>query len=56
MGPGWNAALFLSDEGFAQGEQLALQAEQIDLEKLPEFSDQYVAMMALSPEGFTAEE
>lgn len=53
-GAGLGAALFLSDEGFAQGERLALQAEQIDLEKLPEFTDQYVTMMALTPEGFVA--
>ncbi|MCL4297333.1 MAG: DUF4445 domain-containing protein [Anaerolineae bacterium] len=51
-GAGLGAALFLSDEGFARGERLAVQAEQVDLEKLPEFADQYVAMMALDPTGF----
>lgn len=51
-GAGLGAALFLSDVGFARGERLALHAEQIDLEKLPEFADQYVAMMALDPTGF----
>ncbi len=53
-GAGLGAALFLSDEGFARGERLAIQVEQIDLEKLPEFTDQYVAMMALDPDGFIA--
>jgi uncharacterized 2Fe-2S/4Fe-4S cluster protein (DUF4445 family) len=51
-GAGLGAALFLSDEGLARGEQLAAKAEQIDLEKLPEFTDQYVAMMGLDPHGF----
>jgi uncharacterized 2Fe-2S/4Fe-4S cluster protein (DUF4445 family) len=51
-GAGLGAALFLSDEGFARGERLAVQAEQVDLEKLPEFANQYVAMMALDPTGF----
>lgn len=51
-GAGLGAALFLSDEGLARGERLAAQAEQIDLEKLPGFSDQYIAMMAFEPEGF----
>ncbi|MFN8441292.1 MAG: ASKHA domain-containing protein [Caldilineaceae bacterium] len=52
-GAGLGAALFLSKEGLARGEQLAAQAEQIDLEKLPEFSEHYVNMMALDPLGFS---
>lgn len=51
-GAGFGAALFLSDEGLARGEQLATQAEQLDLEKLPAFGDQYVTMMGLTPQGF----
>ena len=50
-GAGLGAALFLSAEGFARGEALAAHAEQIDLEKLPDFSDKYVTMMALNPHG-----
>lgn len=51
-GAGLGAAIFLSDEGFARAERIAAHAEQIDLEKLPEFTDQYVAHMALTPQGF----
>jgi uncharacterized 2Fe-2S/4Fe-4S cluster protein (DUF4445 family) len=50
-GAGLGAASFLSDEGFARAERLADKAEQIDLEKLPEFTDRYVSMMGLTPEG-----
>ena len=51
-GAGLGAAMFLSDEGFARAEQLAARAEQVDLEKISGFSDSYVAMMNLSPDGF----
>ncbi len=51
-GAGLGAAMFLSDEGFAHAEMLAAHAEQVDLETIPEFTDQYVTMMGLTPEGF----
>jgi uncharacterized 2Fe-2S/4Fe-4S cluster protein (DUF4445 family) len=53
-GAGLGAASFLSDEGFARAEQLAADTQQIDLELLPGFSDKYVMMMDLSPNGFSA--
>jgi uncharacterized 2Fe-2S/4Fe-4S cluster protein (DUF4445 family) len=55
-GAGLGAASFLSDEGFARAERLAAETRQIDLELLPGFSDEYVMMMDLSPNGFTLDE
>jgi uncharacterized 2Fe-2S/4Fe-4S cluster protein (DUF4445 family) len=49
-GAGLGAAMFLSDEGFALGERLAVRAEQIDLDQDPDFNMRYVNAMALSPE------
>ena len=47
-GAGFGAALFLDDEAFARGEQIAAQAEQIDLDLDPGFIQRYVEAMALS--------
>jgi uncharacterized 2Fe-2S/4Fe-4S cluster protein (DUF4445 family) len=41
-GAGFGAALFLSDDGFARGEQLASRAEQIDLDLDPQFNQRFV--------------
>ncbi|MEJ2013370.1 MAG: ASKHA domain-containing protein [Anaerolineales bacterium] len=49
-GAGFGAALFLTDEGFARGEALAAQAEQIDLDTDADFNLRYVKAMTLSPE------
>ena len=46
-GAGLGAALFLTEEGFARGVQLAQQAEQIDLDANMEFIDRFVDGMAL---------
>jgi uncharacterized 2Fe-2S/4Fe-4S cluster protein (DUF4445 family) len=48
-GAGLGAAIFLSDEGFARGESLALRAEQIDLDQEADFIDHYISAMALKP-------
>lgn len=48
-GAGLGAAMFLSDEGFALGEELAARAEQIDLDLNPNFNMRYVEAMTLSP-------
>jgi hypothetical protein len=45
------AARFLSNEGFALGENLAARAEQIDLDQDPDFNMRYISAMALSPDG-----
>jgi uncharacterized 2Fe-2S/4Fe-4S cluster protein (DUF4445 family) len=50
-GAGLGAAMFLSDEGFAFGEELAARAEQIDLDLDPDFNMRYVDAMALTPNG-----
>ncbi len=50
-GAGLGAAMFLSDEGFALGEELATRAEQIDLDLDPNFNMRYVNAMALTPNG-----
>jgi hypothetical protein len=42
--------MFLSDEGFARGEQMAASAEQIDLDLDPDFNTRYVNSLALTPE------
>lgn len=51
-GAGFGAAMFLSDEGFALGEELAERAEQIDLDLDPNFNLRYVSAMTLSPNGW----
>jgi uncharacterized 2Fe-2S/4Fe-4S cluster protein (DUF4445 family) len=48
-GAGLGAAMFLSDEGFALGESLALRAEHIELDQTVDFLQQYVDAMALKP-------
>lgn len=48
-GAGLGAAMFLSDTGFALGEDLAARAEQIDLDLDPNFNLLYVGAMSLSP-------
>lgn len=49
-GAGYGAAMFLSDQGFALGEELARQAEQIDLDQDPQFIARYIGAMILSPD------
>jgi uncharacterized 2Fe-2S/4Fe-4S cluster protein (DUF4445 family) len=50
-GAGLGAAMFLSDEGFVLGEELAARAEQIDLDLDPDFNMRYVNAMSLTPDG-----
>lgn len=50
-GAGFGAAMFLSDEGFALGEELARRARQVDLDLDPNFNRLYVNAMALTPGG-----
>lgn len=49
-GAGLGAALMLTDEGFALGEDLARRAEQIDLDQDPLFISRYVGAMTLTPD------
>jgi uncharacterized 2Fe-2S/4Fe-4S cluster protein (DUF4445 family) len=49
-GAGFGAAGFLTDEGFARGEEIAQKAEQIDLDQDPEFIPHYVGAMSLTAE------
>lgn len=49
-GAGLGAALFLSDEGFALGEKLAAQAEQVDLDQDERFMARYIGAMSLTPD------
>lgn len=49
-GAGYGAAMFLSDEGFALGEELARRAEQIDLDQDPQFIARYIGAMILTPD------
>lgn len=49
-GAGLGAAMFLSDEGFALGEELAGRAEQVDLDQDAEFIPRYVGAMQLTAE------
>ncbi len=49
-GAGLGAAMFLSDDGFSLGEDLAARAEQVDLDLDPSFNMRYVNAMALVPE------
>jgi uncharacterized 2Fe-2S/4Fe-4S cluster protein (DUF4445 family) len=51
-GAGFGAAIFLTDEGFALGQELAARAEQIDLDQDPDFNMRYVSSMELSPNGW----
>jgi uncharacterized 2Fe-2S/4Fe-4S cluster protein (DUF4445 family) len=49
-GAGLGAAMFLSEQGFALGEELANRAEQVDLDKDEHFISRYVGAMALKPD------
>ena len=49
-GAGLGAALFLSDDGFSLGEELAAHAEQVDLDLEADFNMRYVNAMILVPE------
>ncbi|MCC7129091.1 MAG: DUF4445 domain-containing protein [Anaerolineae bacterium] len=49
-GAGLGAAMFLTDEGFALGEEIAQKAEQVDLDSDPSFMSRYVGAMSLTPE------
>jgi uncharacterized 2Fe-2S/4Fe-4S cluster protein (DUF4445 family) len=44
-GAGFGAAVFLTNEGFLLGERTAMQAEQVDLDQVPEFMDLYIESM-----------
>jgi uncharacterized 2Fe-2S/4Fe-4S cluster protein (DUF4445 family) len=46
-GAGYGAALFLNDEGFRRGEELADKAEQIDLDRDEKFIARYIQAMSL---------
>ena len=48
-GAGLGAAIFLSDEGFALGEEIARYAEQVELDQDTNFISRYIKAMALSP-------
>jgi len=48
-GAGLGAAIFLSDDGFALGEQLAERAQQVDLDKDSAFYQRFIDAMALEP-------
>ena len=48
-GAGFGAAIFLTEEGFAQGEKLAAKAEQIDLDTDAQFNQFYIEGMKLAP-------
>lgn len=50
-GAGFGAAIFLSDEGFALGEKLAIEAKQVDLDLDANFNMLYIEAMALAPNG-----
>jgi uncharacterized 2Fe-2S/4Fe-4S cluster protein (DUF4445 family) len=49
-GAGFGAALFLNDEGFERAERIAAYAEQIDLDKDPEFDMRYLKALRLDPD------
>ncbi len=49
-GAGFGAAMFLTDEGFALGVELAERAEQVDLDMDPDFNMRYVMSLGLTPE------
>ena len=46
-GAGLGAALFLEDDEFARGEQIAAHAEQIDLDQDTDFISLYISSMEL---------
>jgi uncharacterized 2Fe-2S/4Fe-4S cluster protein (DUF4445 family) len=48
-GAGFGAAMFLTEEGFALGQQLAERAEQVDLDTDPQFHQFYIEGMRLAP-------
>jgi len=48
-GAGFGAAMFLTKEGFANGEMLAKRASQVDLDQDANFYDYYIAGMKLAP-------
>ena len=48
-GAGFGAAIFLSEEGFALGEQLAQKAEQVDLDTDKLFNQFYIDGLKLAP-------
>jgi uncharacterized 2Fe-2S/4Fe-4S cluster protein (DUF4445 family) len=48
-GAGFDAAIMLTDEGFALGEALASRARQIDLDSDSQFAKIYVNALALTP-------
>ncbi len=48
-GAGFGAAMFLTEEGFALGEQLAEKAEQVDLDTDAQFNMFYIEGMKLAP-------
>ena len=50
-GAGFGAAIFLTDEGFALGEELAVKAKQVDLDLDANFNMLYIEAMALAPNG-----
>ncbi len=50
-GAGFGAAMFLTDDGFAFGEELAARAEQVELDADPQFIERYVGAMSLTPDG-----
>ncbi len=50
-GAGFGAAMFLTDEGFALGLELAERAEQVDLDMDPDFNMRYVTSLGLTPNG-----
>jgi uncharacterized 2Fe-2S/4Fe-4S cluster protein (DUF4445 family) len=50
-GAGFGAAMFLSDEGIALGEKLAVESKQVDLDLDANFNMLYIDGMALAPNG-----
>ena len=48
-GAGYGAAMFLTDEGFAFGEELANRTEQIELDQDPNFHKLYIDALTLAP-------
>jgi uncharacterized 2Fe-2S/4Fe-4S cluster protein (DUF4445 family) len=50
-GAGFGAAIFLSKEGFALGEKLAVESKQVDLDLDANFNMLYIEAMSLAPNG-----
>jgi uncharacterized 2Fe-2S/4Fe-4S cluster protein (DUF4445 family) len=50
-GAGFGAAMFLTDEGFALGEKLAVESKQVDLDLDTNFNMLYIEGMSLAPKG-----